>query len=182
MLFSGRNEKMSIVWHNGPGNLLRIILLFRLHLQISRVRFFLRQHDRFALKRHRVNKPLIFFKGNAVGGTIVAYLTILVLGASFSLVPAALWPSVPKLVDEKIIGSAYALIFWIQNIGLGLFPTLIGNVLKNTNPEGTPAHELNYTWALVMLASLGAAALLIGIYLKAVDKKKHLGLEEPNIK
>ncbi len=122
------------------------------------------------------------FKGNAIGGTIVAYVTILVLGASFSLVPAALWPSVPKLVDEKIIGSAYALIFWIQNIGLGLFPTLIGNVLKNTNPEGTPAHELDYTWALVMLASLGAAALLIGIYLKAVDKKKHLGLEEPNIK
>ena len=122
------------------------------------------------------------FKGNAVGGTVVAYVTILVLGASFSLVPAALWPSVPKLVDEKIIGSAYALIFWIQNIGLGLFPTLIGNVLKNTNPEGTAAHELNYTWALVMLACLGMAALLISVYLKAVDKKKHFGLEEPNIK
>ena len=122
------------------------------------------------------------FKGNAVGGTVIAYVTILVLGASFSLVPAALWPSVPKLVDEKIIGSAYAAIFWIQNIGLGLFPTLIGNVLQNTNPEGTAAHELNYTWALVMLAALGIAALLISVYLKAVDKKKHFGLEEPNIK
>lgn len=122
------------------------------------------------------------FKGNAVGGTVVAYVTILVLGASFSLVPAALWPSVPKLVDEKIIGSAYALIFWIQNIGLWLFPILIGNVLTKTNPEGTPADQLNYTWALVMLACLGVAALLIGLYLKVVDKKKHLGLEEPNIK
>jgi MFS family permease len=122
------------------------------------------------------------FKGNAVGGTVIAYVTILVLGASFSLVPAALWPSVPKLVDEKIIGSAYAAIFWIQNIGLGLFPTLIGNVLQNTNPEGTAAHELNYTWALVMLAALGIAALLISVYLKAVDKKKGFGLEEPNIK
>ena len=122
------------------------------------------------------------FEGNAVGGTIVAYVTILVLGASFSLVPAALWPSVPKLVDEKIIGSAYAAIFWIQNIGLGLFPALIGMVLNNTNPEGTPAHELNYTWALVMLAALGIAALLISVYLKAVDKKKGYGLEEPNIK
>ena len=121
-------------------------------------------------------------KGSAVGGTVVAYVTILVLGASFSLVPAALWPSVPKLVDEKIIGSAYALIFWIQNIGLWLFPLLIGKVLTATNPEGVAAHELNYTWALVMLAALGVAALLIGIYLKAVDKKKHLGLEEPNIK
>ena len=117
-----------------------------------------------------------------VGGVVIAYVTILVLGASFSLVPAALWPSVPKLVDEKIIGSAYAAIFWIQNIGLGLFPTLIGNVLQKTNPEGTAAHELNYTWALVMLAALGIAALLISVYLKAVDKKKHYGLEEPNIK
>ncbi|MDY6371462.1 MAG: MFS transporter [Bacteroidales bacterium] len=125
---------------------------------------------------------LPMFKGSAVGGTIVAYVTILVLGASFSLVPAALWPSVPKLVDEKIIGSAYALIFWIQNIGLWLFPLLIGKVLNSTNPEGTAATELDYTWALVMLAALGIAALLIGIYLKAVDKKKGLGLEEPNIK
>ncbi|MBQ6742000.1 MAG: MFS transporter [Bacteroidales bacterium] len=122
------------------------------------------------------------FKGNAIGGTVVAYVTILVLGASFSLVPAALWPSVPKLVDEKIIGSAYAAIFWIQNIGLGLFPALIGIVLNKTNAEGTAAHELNYTWALVMLAALGIAALLISVYLKAVDKKKGYGLEEPNIK
>ena len=125
---------------------------------------------------------LPLFKGSAAGGTIVAYITILVLGASFSLVPAALWPSVPKLVDEKIIGSAYALIFWIQNIGLWLFPLLIGKVLENTNPVGTNPDELNYTWALIMLACLGIAALLIGLYLKVVDKKKHLGLEEPNIK
>ena len=119
---------------------------------------------------------------SAAGGVVVAYITILVLGASFSLVPAALWPSVPKLVDEKIIGSAYAAIFWIQNIGLGLFPALIGIVLNKTNEEGAAAHELNYTWALVMLAALGIAALIISIYLKAVDKKKGYGLEEPNIK
>ncbi|MBO7469972.1 MAG: MFS transporter [Bacteroidales bacterium] len=122
------------------------------------------------------------FKGNAAGGTIVAYVTILVLGASFSLVPAALWPSVPKLVDEKIIGSAYALIFWIQNIGLWLFPLLIGKVLDRTNEGVTDPLALDYKWALIMLACLGIAALLIGLYLKVVDKKKHLGLEEPNIK
>ena len=155
-------------------------------------------------------------KGSAIGGTVVAYATILVLGASFSLVPAALWPSVPKLVDEKIIGSAYALIFWIQNIGLWLFPLLIGRVLDNTNPELTAklaaakestkaavdagtmtameaqqqvseiteqvAVSYDYKWALVMLAALGVAALLIGFLLKIVDRKKHLGLEEPNIK
>ena len=134
------------------------------------------------------------FKGNAVGGVVVAYITILVLGASFSLVPAALWPSVPKLVDEKIIGSAYALIFWIQNIGLWLFPLLIGKVLDKTNPElvnavengsidpAVAATQFDYTWPLVMLACLGIAALIIGFILKGVDKKKGLGLELPNIK
>lgn len=137
---------------------------------------------------------LPMFKGNAVGGVIVAYATILVLGASFSLVPASLWPSVPKLVDAKIIGSAYALIFWIQNIGLWLFPMLIGKVLDATNPElveglkngvitaEQAAVSYDYTAPLVMLAGLGVAALLLGFALKAVDKKKGLGLEEPNIK
>ena len=122
------------------------------------------------------------FKDSQVGGVIVAYLTILVLGASFSLVPASLWPSVPKLVDAKIIGSAYALIFWIQNIGLWLFPLLIGKVLDKTNPGVTDATQLDYTAPLIMLAGLGVAALIIGLILKAVDKKKGLGLEEPNIK
>ena len=159
---------------------------------------------------------LPLFKGNAIGGVIVAYLTILVLGASFSLVPASLWPSVPKLVEQKIIGSAYALIFWIQNIGLWLFPLLIGKVLDKTNPELVSqiaafdvatkgkvttgemtiqkaeeeiakyseeiAVQFDYTWPLVMLALLGVAALVLGIVLKIVDRKKGLGLEEPNIK
>ncbi|MBQ7488970.1 MAG: MFS transporter [Bacteroidales bacterium] len=134
------------------------------------------------------------FKGSTVGGVVVAYITILVLGASFSLVPAALWPSVPKLVDEKIIGSAYALIFWIQNIGLWLFPLLIGKVLDKTNSQlvddvkdglidpAVAATQFDYTWPLVMLACLGVAALVIGFILKGVDKKKGLGLELPNIK
>ena len=125
---------------------------------------------------------LPLFKGSAVGGVVVAYATILVLGASFSLVPASLWPSVPKLVDAKVIGSAYALIFWIQNIGLWLFPLLIGKVLDATNPEGASATELDYTAPLVMLACLGVAALLLGFVLKAIDSKKGLGLEQPNIK
>ncbi len=136
---------------------------------------------------------LPMFKGNPIGGVCVAYATILVLGASFSLVPASLWPSVPKLVDAKIIGSAYALIFWIQNIGLWLFPMLIGKVLTSSNPEisaaladGTMTEEVaavsyNYTAPLLMLACLGVAALLIGLALKAIDRKKHLGLEAPNM-
>ncbi len=125
---------------------------------------------------------LPMFKGSTVGGIVIAYLTILVLGSSFSLVPASLWPSVPKLVDAKIIGSAYALIFWIQNIGLWLFPLLIGKVLDSTNEGVTDPTKYDYTAPLVMLACLGVAALLLGLVLKVVDKKKGLGLEEPNIK
>ena len=125
---------------------------------------------------------LPLFKGSAIGGIAIAYITILVLGSSFSLVPASLWPSVPKLVDAKVIGSAYALIFWIQNIGLWLFPLLIGKVLDKTNPGVTDPTQFNYTAPLVMLAGLGVAALLLGFVLKMVDKKKGLGLEEPNIK
>lgn len=137
---------------------------------------------------------LPLYKGSPIGGFIIAYVTILVLGASFSLVPASLWPSVPKLVDQKIIGSAYALIFWIQNIGLWLFPLLIGKVLDKTNPaiteglaNGTISPEnaatmYDYTAPLIMLALLGVAALLIGLILKYVDKVKKIGLEEPNIK
>jgi MFS family permease len=137
---------------------------------------------------------LPMFQGSAIGGVIVAYITILVLGASFSLVPASLWPSVPKLVDNKVIGSAYALIFWIQNIGLWLFPLLIGKILDVSNPEIaeqlekkliTPeiaAVSYNYTYPLLMLACLGVAALVLGFYLKVVDKRKGYGLELPNIK
>jgi hypothetical protein len=134
------------------------------------------------------------FKGNNIGGVIVAFATILVLGSSFSLVPASLWPSVPKLVDSKIIGSAYALIFWIQNIGLWLFPLLIGKILDWSNPEiakavadGTMTSaeasiSYDYTNPLIMLAMLGVAALILGLVLKSVDKKKGYGLELPNIK
>lgn len=65
----------------------------------------------------------------------VAIAAIVVLGISFSLVPAALWPSVPKLVDNKVLGSAYSVIFWIQNIGLLVVPLLIGATLDASNPN-----------------------------------------------
>lgn len=133
-----------------------------------------------------------------------AFLIIVVLGVSFSLVPAALWPSVPKVIEPKILGSAYSLIFWIQNIGLCFVPKIIGNVLNSSNPgiadarsaaaemisNGTlnadvlytqPEYLYNYTTCMVIFSSFGVLAFLLGIWLKIEDKKKGYGLELPNV-
>lgn len=117
----------------------------------------------------------------ATQSTLIAYGAIILLGISFSLVPASLWPSVPKLVDGKLLGSAYAVIFWIQNIGLYAFPMIIGAVLAATNPGIENPLEYNYTVPMVVFAGLGVLALILGIALKALDAKNHYGLEQPNI-
>ena len=101
-----------------------------------------------------------------------ATLLIVVLGVSFSLVPAALWPSVPKIIDEKILGSAYCLIFWVQNIGLCLVPVLIGNLREATG---------GYLVPMIVFAAFGVLAFVFSILLKKEDKKKGYGLELPNI-
>jgi hypothetical protein len=118
----------------------------------------------------------------------VALSAIILLGISFSLVPAALWPSVPKLVDNRVLGSAYSIIFWIQNIGLMLTPMLIGWALKVSNPgvaDGIAAGEAlkyNYTVPMLIFACLGVVAFFLAIWLKAEDKKKGYGIELPNVK
>ena len=103
----------------------------------------------------------------------LALCTILVLGVSFSLVPASMWPSVPKIIDEKILGSAYCLIFWVQNIGLCLVPMLIGKLRVST--EG-------YVVPMIVFASFGVIAFVLSLALKVEDKKKGYGLELPNKK
>ncbi len=117
----------------------------------------------------------------ATGSKLVAYTAIIVLGVSFSLVPASLWPSVPKLVEERFLGSAYAIIFWIQNIGLMTIPMLIGKTLDATNVGVAEGEPLNYTVPMVLFASLGVLAFFLGLWLKIEDKKKGYGLELPNI-
>lgn len=112
----------------------------------------------------------------------LAFSAIIILGISFSLVPAALWPSVPKIMEARYLGSAYSLIFWVQNIGLALFPILIGIVLKATNPGVTDPMKYNYTVPMLLFAFLGVLALGFGIWLKALNAKHHYGLEDPNIK
>jgi len=112
----------------------------------------------------------------------IAYSAIVILGVSFSLVPAALWPSVPKLVENRYLGSAYSVVFWIQNIGLMVFPMLIGWALAVSNKGVTNPMEYNYTVPMLIFASLGVLAFFLGIWLKKEDKKKGYGLELPNIK
>lgn len=117
-----------------------------------------------------------------VRSIILAYAAIILLGISFSLVPASLWPSVPKLIQPKLLGSAYAVIFWIQNIGLYGFRKGIGSVLQASNPGVTNPLDYDYTVTMTVFASLGVLALIFGLWLKALDKKKGYGLELPNIK
>ncbi len=118
----------------------------------------------------------------------VAYIAIILLGVSFSLVPAALWPSVPKLVENRYLGSGYSVIFWIQNIGLWAFPIIIGSALQRSNPGVSEQLQAgmdvtyNYTVPMLIFACLGVLAFFLGIWLKALDKKKGFGLELPNVK
>ena len=102
----------------------------------------------------------------------LALTLVLTLGVSFSLVPAALWPSVPKIIEDKILGSAYCVIFWVQNIGLWGVPLLIGSVRNSTG---------NYLVPEIIFASFGLIAFFFTFLLKIEDKKKGYGLEKPNI-
>lgn len=117
----------------------------------------------------------------------LAIASIVVLGIAFSLVPASMWPSVPKIVEDRYLGSAYALVFWIQNIGLMFFPWLIGVVLKIMNPDvaqrikdGDVTAYYNYTAPMLIFAGLGVTAIFLAFLLKREDRKKGYGLELPN--
>jgi Na+/melibiose symporter-like transporter len=117
----------------------------------------------------------------------IAILAIIVLGIAFSLVPASMWPSVPKIVEERYLGSAYAMVFWIQNIGLMFFPWLIGVVIEAVNPgitekiqNGDITAIYNYTVPMLVFAGLGVAAIFLAFLLKREDRLKGYGLDAPN--
>ena len=103
----------------------------------------------------------------------LAVLLIVVLGVSFSLVPAALWPSVPKIIDEKVLGSAYCLIFWVQNVGLCFVPMIIGSLRQSTG---------GYLVPMIVFSSFGVLAFFFSLLLKKEDRRKGYGLELPNIR
>lgn len=116
-----------------------------------------------------------------------AAIIMVVLGIAFSLVPSAMWPSVPKIIPLRLLGSAYALIFWVQNIGLGGVPLLIGYILSEYCITGTVVRDGNavaqydYTLPMLIFAFFGVIALFLAIWLKIEDRKKGYGLEKPNM-
>lgn len=105
-----------------------------------------------------------------------AVIVMILLGIAFSLVPSAMWPSVPKIIPMKQLGSAYAIIFYIQNIGLSMVPVLIGNVIQSNTVNGTT----DYTAPMAIFALFGVIAVIISLLLKAADKKYNYGLEQKN--
>lgn len=120
--------------------------------------------------------------------SFIAYATIVILGLAFSLVPASMWPSVPKIVEDRFLGSAYGLIFWIQNIGLLAVPILIGWAISAANPgvaDAIAAGEsvkYDYTVPELIFAGFGVLAMIMSVVLKRVDKHKGFGLDVPNKK
>ncbi|MBU3927519.1 MAG: MFS transporter, partial [Bacteroidetes bacterium] len=117
----------------------------------------------------------------------LAIILILILGVGFSLVPSAMWPSVPKIIPERQLGTAYALIFWVQNWGLMGVPYLIGIVLEKycitgqVMREGVSVNTYDYTLPMLIFTGFGLLAFVFALLLKAEDKKKGYGLQLPNI-
>lgn len=120
---------------------------------------------------------------------VIAVITIVILGTAFSLVPASMWPSLPKIVEDRYLGSAYGAIFWIQNIGLLAVPILIGWSVSYSNPgvseqiaAGVEGAKYNYMVPELIFAGFGVAAMVLAVILKIVDRKKGYGLDLPNKK
>ncbi|HDP67966.1 MAG TPA: MFS transporter [Candidatus Marinimicrobia bacterium] len=117
----------------------------------------------------------------------LAVVMVIILGIAFSLVPSAMWPSVPKIIPEQRLGTAYAVIFWVQNWGLMGIPFLLGVVLDKTNPGVAAAkyagENVKYQYATTWLIFIACSvlAIILAFMLKAEDKKKNYGLERPNI-
>ena len=107
----------------------------------------------------------------------IAVTLMCVLGIAFSLLPAALWPAVPKIVPMKQLGTSYSIIYYIQNIGLMLIPVLIGKVLE----RNTVGDQVDYTYSLIIFGVIGVGAIITSTLLLWMDHRRHYGLEDPNI-
>lgn len=116
----------------------------------------------------------------------IAVILILLLGIAFSMVPAAMWPSVSKIIPYRMVGTSFSLIFWIQNWGLSFVPLLIGFVLQKyciigtTVVDGLDATRYDYTLPMLIFAVFGLLSIGFAFLLKKEDKRKQYGLEHAN--
>ena len=115
-----------------------------------------------------------------VNAVAVAIVMMVLLGIAFGLVPSAMWPSVPKIIPMQLLGTAYAMIFYIQNIGLSMVPIWIGKINQANTDEATGL--IDYTQTMTTFAGFGVVAIVIAVLLLIEDKKKGYGLQEANIK
>lgn len=112
--------------------------------------------------------------GNTGTMAVIAIILMVFLGIGFALLPSAMWPSIAKIMPAKLLGTTMALTFYIQNIGFIFVPKAISAIQTS--------HPGNYFWFSIFFTALGAIAILLAVGIKILDKKKHYGLEEPNIK
>lgn len=118
----------------------------------------------------------------------IAIVLMIILGIAFSLVPSAMWPSVAKIFPVKQLGTAYALIFFIQNIGLWGIPALIGSVLEHycivgkEIVDGKTTMIYDYTSPMCIFTGIACLSLFVAYLLKVADRKYSYGLEEANAK
>ncbi|MDR2954535.1 MAG: MFS transporter [Prevotella sp.] len=118
-----------------------------------------------------------------------AAILMVLLGIAFSLVPSAMWPTVPKIIPQNQLGTAYGMIFWVQNIGLSGVPFLIGWILdkyciigEKIAEDGKITTLYDYTIPMIIFACFGVLAVFTAFLLKREDKIKGYGIELPNIK
>lgn len=129
----------------------------------------------------------LLFAASFVTHWVIAVILMVFLGIGFAMVPAAMWPSLAKIVPQRQFGTAIALTFFIQNIGLWGMPLLIGKVLDNycINPEYDVVMggaKYDYTLPMLIFMSVCVVALFISIWIRILDKKRHYGLQVANVK
>jgi len=114
------------------------------------------------------------------GVPFFGYLAMVLLGFGYSLVPAALWPSVPKIVPDKVLGTTFALVYWVQNLGLLAFKMLAGRILAGAGTGPDAALRGSFSVELMFTLLCVAAVAVALLFSRTSRRHPELGLDAPN--